>query len=483
MKKNPRVLLGAVFVAVSFVVGCAADETDAEQPAVRSSVVVCGTLQEINDVWFGTLTGDESPDDPGAALQNLSARLAGEVITWGGESDASIRSAAELVSQDLSVINAFNADAPDNVEDSNKFIATLDSFEDGISGVLSLCRESGALESSKSVSIAGDNPIRFELTESITPDSLTDSMTSLGQISRLPNGDLMVVDRPYALQPLTYESMYFRYFDGSTLAPAGVIEFEQFSDLVALSPDGRTFATSVDGGCGLVNIESGIQIAGFQKRSSSDCVGVFSPDGSLFYFSDPALEGLDEPGIIRVAEIRSRSELDPISADISGGFLHLLGNFIFYLGQNEDGGDTIVVLDPRSREVVKEIPREHFFWYSAPDFESSSVYFATLDTAQLWSLDTQSLELVEIAQLPQGVMHIALSPDGRLLALSHNETFDEREFGVVSIFDVARGEVVQEIEVPGKYFGTRVLFLGNERLIAQTDNGVPLHVYDLAPAS
>lgn len=208
--------MGALFVSVSFLVGCAADQPDgsgSDQPTIESAAVVCETLQEINEVWFRTPSGDESPDDFVAAFRNLSARLAGEVSTWSGEADASIRSAAELVSQDLSVINAFNADAPDNVEESNKFIETLDSFEEGIGSALSLCRESGALESSETGSAGAANPIRFELTETVEVEALTSSQTSLWHLQRGSGGRFIMSDISDEAAAGTELSNHFRLAD------------------------------------------------------------------------------------------------------------------------------------------------------------------------------------------------------------------------------------------------------------------------------
>lgn len=402
--------MGALFVSVSFLVGCAADQPDgsgSDQPTIESAAVVCETLQEINEVWFRTPSGDESPDDFVAAFRNLSARLAGEVSTWSGEADASIRSAAELVSQDLSVINAFNADAPDNVEESNKFIETLDSFEEGIGSALSLCRESGALESSETGSAGAANPIRFELTETVEVEALTSSQTSLWHLQRVPGGRFIMSDTP------DFEDvMYIRYFDSETLAPLDNVMYD-FNDrrFKQFSPDGLTFSFSKNG-CGLVDVRT-------EKEAffaGDGCFSSFSSDGTRFYMADNS----GRPGSIRVISVETFQELDSILVTEGPGNIYATSGLIFTnlrpSGDTGEAGGTLV-LDEVSGEVLFELP------FPVEKIEASSdphrFFLTSRDPSKLSMLDTQKLEVTELVQLPNIPDYTAVSPDGNLVAISN----------------------------------------------------------------
>lgn len=491
MEKNSLVAMGALCVSVSFVVGCAADQPDgsgSDQPAIESAAVVCGTLQEINDEWFRTPTGDESPDDFVASFRNLSARLAGEVSTWSGETDASIRSAAELVSQDLSVINAFNAEAPDNVEESNKFIETLDSFEEGIDSALSLCTESGALESSETGSTGADNPIRFELSETVEVESLasSDFQTSLTRIMSLSNGQFMIVDRPmYRSGAGPYEGMYFRYFDSESLLPVRNVNYDMgvFS---VLSPDSTTFAFHKDGGCGLGSVDSQREVGTFAKKDVLRCFSDFSYDGSQFYFTDRGREGSGESASVRVVDVETLEEIEPFPGGQLPRRVDATGGFLFVEQAESKGQSTeylsVIVLKQITGENVFEIPLVGSNFESGSD--SDQIFFTSKEPSRLWEFDTKKLEVTELARFANAPLNISVSPDGAMVAVSHFGSEGEEGFipGWVSIYDVRNGEVVQELEIPGVYTGSDLEFVTNNRLIVfkKLGNWVDsFHVFDL----
>ena len=133
---------GILLALPLLIVGCAGSgpESPAQaEPSVDTAEVVCGTLQEVNDFWFGDPDPEATPESTMDTLASLSGRLAAEVNTWSGGEDPSLRSAAEQVSRDFSVINIFSVSAPTTVEESDQFIATLNEFPVNLEAALSLC--------------------------------------------------------------------------------------------------------------------------------------------------------------------------------------------------------------------------------------------------------------------------------------------------------------------------------------------------------
>jgi serine/threonine protein kinase len=269
------------------------------------------------------------------------------------------------------------------------------------------------------------------------------------------SGQLVVVDRE-----IRGDSTRLHLIDSETMAPIASFSYEKrYLELSSMSPDGRVAAFDLRDmttrpwtySLILIDLETGQVLQEYARDDSiAQRISAFSGGGSqsaenYFYFTNfygPDCT-LDER--VYKAQWESENPTDAVSSFFAGRSpwnLTVAGSRLLVKnnGCDEDGFEgSLTVVDRKTDRAQEELDTgaTGVGFLVSPD--ERFVYF--LDGSALQSLDLESLETRRIIDTPFWTNEVALSPDGRLIAvLSPNGQ------GGFLVFDIASGQIAQVVE-------------------------------------
>ena len=161
----------------------------------------------------------------------------------------------------------------------------------------------------------------------------------------------------------------------------------------------------------------------------------------------------DATGIYDLVENRQIASLTTGSG-ASGQYFFLPGDqqllVIYYVNSRSEDPQTFAVWDIAAGEVIASMPYDH---RELARYDAVNNEIVLLEQEQIRRLDANTLEESHSLPLPQtndgNFADLALSADGATLAAISNENA-----GVITLWDTASGEVLQQIETP---FMTNIL--------------------------
>ncbi len=259
-----------------------------------------------------------------------------------------------------------------------------------------------------------------------------------------------------------------RLWEVATGEEISTIDFQ--ARAVALSPDGRTLASSSGRGIELWDVETGSQVAAMSGRGTSGIESLaFSPDGRLLAAGDSwsgtSVHLWDTETATRTATLEGHRDA------VNRVVFSPDGRSVASASQDH----TVKLWDVASASIVTTF-EGHTSWVFSVDFSPDGTLLASAsEEVKVWDIDTGEAATFSLGDGFSGLRgSVDFSPDGTKLAAISADG--------VTLLEVATGSAVSL--ATGHPYGSRAVALSPDgTMLATAAKNVEVHLWDVATGS
>lgn len=242
---------------------------------------------------------------------------------------------------------------------------------------------------------------------------------------------------------------------------------------VAITPDGKTIASSGDNGTiQLWNLATGKSISSLNGHSQQVNVVVISPDGKL-------LVSASDDKTIKIWNLATRKQIRTLTGHSdSVHALAISADSETLVSASDD--NTIKIWDLATGELIRTLVG-HTFWVRSVAISPDGVILASGSfdkTIKIWNL-TKGYSIRTLEGNSQTVTAVAISPDGRTLASTSRDVSDGRSRGTIKLWDLHTGREIRTLTGHGNTV-TSVAFSADGKMIASGSRDRTIKLWNTA---
>ncbi|MEH2064519.1 MAG: serine/threonine-protein kinase [Nostoc sp.] len=242
---------------------------------------------------------------------------------------------------------------------------------------------------------------------------------------------------------------------------------------VAISPDGKTIASSGDNGTiQLWNLGTGKPISSLNGHSQQVNVVAISPDGKL-------LVSASDDNTIKIWNLGMRKKIRTLTGHFdSVHALAISADSETLVSASDD--NTIKIWDLATGELIRTLVG-HTFWVRSVAISPDGVILASGSfdkTIKIWNL-TKGYSIRTLEGNSQTVTAVAISPDGKTLASASRDVSDGRSRGTIKLWDLHTGREIRTLTGHGNTV-TSVAFSADGKMIASGSRDRTIKLWNTA---
>ncbi|MHC5598126.1 MAG: protein kinase domain-containing protein [Nostoc sp.] len=208
---------------------------------------------------------------------------------------------------------------------------------------------------------------------------------------------------------------------------------------VAISPDGKTIASSGDNGTiKLWNLATGKQISSLNGHSQQVNVVVISPDGKL-------LVSASDDNTIKIWNLATRKQIRTLTGHSDSVHALAISADSETLVSGSDD-NTIKIWDLATGELIRTLVG-HTFWVRSLAISPDGVILASGSfdkTIKIWNL-TKGYSIRTLEGNSQTVTSVAISPNGKILASASRDVYDGQRLRTIKLWNLATGKEIRTL--------------------------------------